>query len=284
MSLLKKKPSKEPENKLETITPGEARQILEGNPENNRRLNMTLVKFYQRQLEENKWQVNGESIKIDNKGYLLDGQHRLNAIVLANKPMTTYVARNLDRDTFKTIDCGKPRSPSDYLKMEGFGAVGTNLNIVAAAARIIMNFDKKTGRYIAKTERISPTELICFVDNHTALVESAKRGVQLHKIMSGSIAAACHYVFSIVAPEKAHEFFEALHTGAGLSKGNPALTLRNRLLTLRTQKQAGSSYQRMIVAYMVQAFNDFRLNNKRDNCVYLQESDIVLEEFAGAMK
>lgn len=284
MTNAKKKVHVQPTVELETITPGEARQILEGNPENNRNLNMALVKLYQRQLENNKWQVNGESIKVDTKGYLLDGQHRLHAIVLANKPMTTYVARNLDRESFKTIDCGKTRSPSDFLKMEGFGATGVNLNVVAAAARIVMNFDKKTGRYFSRTEKLSPTELIGFVDNHSGLIESAKRGQAMQKIMSVSVAAGCHYIFSVVDPEKTHAFFEALHTGAGLSKGNPALTLRNRLMTLRTQKQAGSAYQKMIVAYMVQAFNDFRVNKKRENCVYLQESDIVLDEFAGAMR
>ena len=117
MSLLNKKSKMKPQYAVETITPGEARQILEGN-ENNRRLNMATVDYYRRQIENGVWQINGESIKLDDRGYLLDGQHRLLAIVKANKPVTTLVVRGLSSEAFKTIDAGKSRSMSDYLKIE----------------------------------------------------------------------------------------------------------------------------------------------------------------------
>ncbi len=40
----------------------------------------------------------------------------------------------------------------------------------------------------------------------------------------------------------------------------------------------------MIVAYLVQAFNYFREGKPLDKSVYNADSDIVLKDFAGAMK
>jgi hypothetical protein len=266
--------------KLETISPSEARQILEGN-ENNRRLNMDLVNFYQKQMVDGRWQINGDMIRIDEDGYLLDGQHRLTACARSGIPLTTYVIRGLSNQTFKTIDCGKSRSPSDYLKIDGKTG---NLNILAAAARLVMNFDKETGFYRSSVKRVSPAELIYFLDNHTGLTESVKFSERLKPVTSQSVAAGCHYIFSLVDPESAHAFFEALATGAGLTKANPALTVRNRLITLRTDRRAGSGYQKMIVAYLVQAFNYFRMGKQLHNSVFHPDSEIVLNDLAGAMR
>ena len=170
---------------------------------------------------------------------------------------------------------------SDYLKIDGCKA---NTNVLAAAARIVMAFDKKTGIYKASTKKVSPHELLSFVDNHTGLAESVRFSEKLKKITSMSVASACHYAFSLVDPEKAQDFFEAIATGAGLTSGNPALTVRNRLMTVRADKRAGSAYQRMIIAYLVQAFNFYRAGEKLSNSVYHQESDIVLKDWAGSVR
>lgn len=282
MSVLKKlRTNNDPQYLIETISPGEAKQILEGNT-NNRRLNMGTVEFYQKQLEKGAWQINGESIKLDERGYLLDGQHRLWAVVRSNKPMTTLVVRGLSSEAFKTIDAGKSRSMADYLKIDGFKDV--NHNILAAAARIVTAFDTKTGVYKSSTKKTSPTELLAFCSKHDGLVESVKHSDRMKKITSQSVAAGCHYVFSVVDPEAAHSFFEALATGAGLSQGHPALTVRNRLMSVRADRRAGSAYQRMIIAYLVQAFNYYRAKQKLANSLYNQGSEIVLNDFAGSMR
>lgn len=279
MTALRKMTKTNVTTELETITPGEARQILEANV-NNRRLDMGTVKYYQRQIEKGAWQVNGESIKIADDGALLDGQHRLHAIVKANVPVKTFVVRGLSTESYKTIDAGKTRRGSDYLKVNG---IEGNLNVLAAAARVAMNFDTKTGRFTGSTEKLNPTDLIWFVEKHPGLVDSVKYSDKLRKVASQSNLAGCHYIFSLVDPEATQNFFEALETGAGLSASNPVLTVRNRLLTLRTERRAGSSYQKMIVAYLVQAFNYYRAKKPLSNSVYTLGNEILLNDFAGAV-
>ena len=90
------------------LTQDDAKKILQGN-ETNRHQNKELIRKYLRIMENDKWVLNGETIKIGrDKGsfVLLDGQHRLNAIARASKPITVSLALGLEKDHFKSIDTG----------------------------------------------------------------------------------------------------------------------------------------------------------------------------------
>ena len=101
----------------ETIDPNKARVYLEGN-DNNRPLSAKHVEYLAGEIRNDRWQMNGETIKF-NGSRLLDGQHRLHAIIKAGRPITTVVARGLDSETFHTIDSGKKRSAADTLSVAG---------------------------------------------------------------------------------------------------------------------------------------------------------------------
>lgn len=266
--------------KLETIKPEDAQAILARNT-NNRSLNTNTVRFYQKQMEQGKWDINGETIKIADDGQLLDGQHRLEACVRSCVPLVTYVVRDLSPEVFKSIDAGKVRSHADYLKIDGKeGALAT----LAAAARIAMGFNKETGEYKYVGGKLPTYELLGFVEKHEGLQNSVRMtGDGIRKVMSPSIAAGCHYIFSIIDPEGAQVFFESLASGANLKEGSPILALRNRLVTIRLEHRAGSAATRMIVAYMVQGFNYWRGGKSLKQTIYSSEHQIVLNDFAGSM-
>ena len=65
--------------KIVDITPEMAREYLEKNS-HNRRLSERSVRNLATAIKNGEWQVNGEAIKVDKEGNLLDGQHRLSAI------------------------------------------------------------------------------------------------------------------------------------------------------------------------------------------------------------
>ena len=67
-----------------TITPAVAADWL-GKSNNVRGLNPHRARELALQMESNDWELNGESIKFDTKGDLVDGQHRLKACVMSNK-------------------------------------------------------------------------------------------------------------------------------------------------------------------------------------------------------
>jgi hypothetical protein len=68
------------EAKITLITPELAEKFLEKNSNNYRKLSEKVVKAYQIDMETGNWKFNGDSIKFNKSGQLVDGQHRLTAI------------------------------------------------------------------------------------------------------------------------------------------------------------------------------------------------------------
>lgn len=102
---------------LELITPEKAEEYLLSNIENNRDINHHRVATYTADILSGDWSNNGETIKFDQDGKLIDGQHRLMAIKKANKPVYMWVARGVDGNAFRTVDTGLARTTKQILKM-----------------------------------------------------------------------------------------------------------------------------------------------------------------------
>jgi len=93
--------------KVETITPEIAKTML-GENVNNRRISRDNVNLFAREIRNGEWRFNGEAIKFGKDGRLLDGQHRLLAVIAADKPLTTLVIRGLEDETQQTMTAEKP--------------------------------------------------------------------------------------------------------------------------------------------------------------------------------
>lgn len=111
--------------KRERITPQQARKWLIAMAEHlvNRSLRPSIVKSYAGQIRAGQWHESGETIKLAQKAgieFPIDGQHRLQAIVQADMPVTMLVVRGLDASAFKYLDQGIPRRLQDYLESAGW--------------------------------------------------------------------------------------------------------------------------------------------------------------------
>src|ERR1700753_330097 len=100
------------------ITPEIARAWLETNI-HNRPVNETVIARYVEAMKSGQWERNGETIKFANTGALLDGQHRLKAVLQSGVTIETYVVFNLPPQVFDTIDTGRNRSIGDLLALDG---------------------------------------------------------------------------------------------------------------------------------------------------------------------
>lgn len=100
----------------ETVTPAIARQVLEHNAV-NRPLSRATVAYYAMQMKRGQWRMNGETVSISDQGNLMNGQHRLNAVILAGTAVAFLVVRGVDEATFPSFDGGKNRSVSDVLNL-----------------------------------------------------------------------------------------------------------------------------------------------------------------------
>lgn len=117
-------------SKVMTITPEVALEMLKANTR-NRPLNKRQVVYYADQMVRGQWRLNGEPIIISNGNVLLDGQHRLAAIVKSQTTQDILVVKGVDGDTFSTIDTGKVRTKSDVFALEGikdYTSISTGIN------------------------------------------------------------------------------------------------------------------------------------------------------------
>ena len=214
---------------IETITPQQAAVYLLQNP-NNRKLKQTHINRLAQDMLDGNFVYNGESVKFDEFGKLLDGQHRLSAIVLSNKPQQMLVARDVPRSSMRTIDRGQSRTVADWLKIQGF----SNYTILSGAARMLHNFEKGTIHSSNAMGKFHPTDADAVLARHPGLTESVAfvmghRSGLKRVYRSDSSAAVIHYIFSHIDPQKADQFIEQLATGVGLDATSPILHLRERL-------------------------------------------------------
>lgn len=107
------------EFKEQFITPEIAREMLENN-EGNRSVKLPVVLRYSKDILHDRWKPNtGEAIKLSESGRVLDGQHRLFAIIKADKGILVHVCSGIKDEVFTVIDTGVNRNAKDVFSING---------------------------------------------------------------------------------------------------------------------------------------------------------------------
>ena len=119
------------------ITPAIARFYLTRNLK-NRPLRERHVKKLAHLMAAGKWVLNGEPIQFDTQGRLLNGQHRLNAIILSNKSVYMLVVEGVsDPNAFATIDQNAlSRGAHTVLQMNGV----SNATIMTSISKKLLHW------------------------------------------------------------------------------------------------------------------------------------------------
>ena len=220
----------------ETITPKRAKELLTGN-EKNRRLTPGLVSFLAEEIRAGRWDANnGETIKLNGKT-LIDGQHRLHAVIAAGQPVKMAIMSGVSNDAFDTIDLGKRRSLGDTLQRQGY----KYYNYLATAARCYVSLQR--GAW-ANSHYFGIRKGLEIIDKHPKLYSSiefgCKGGQQRYrfctKFVGSGIFAATHYRATQIDKTTADYFFDHLLTGADLKGGDAILTLRDFFYSLKTEQ------------------------------------------------
>ena len=259
------------------ITPKIASIILETNT-SNRPKNKSNINFLAKEINSGNWRFDGESIKFDKNGNLLDGQHRLESVIKTNTPIITLVLYGLEPLVFTVLDTGKKRSGSDAL-----GALGVeNSTLVTSSIRLINQFNKGSygeGGSIGRV--LSNQEIVDFYYNNLTLNESAKFGVSLYKKSNGeitpSLIATFHFLLSKKDEKQAVDFLTKLCLGVNLEKSSPITALRNKLIRARLNKKY-TMLQTEIVKNIIVAWNKYRKNEKVTRLnIHTSNDNIVIE-------
>ncbi len=100
---------------VETITPAQANAFLEKN-KTNRDMRLTYIKRLAQIILRGEWVLTHQGIAITTDNELVDGQHRLSAIVMADTPVQMNVAYDVDPKSYMAIDNGAKRTHADLLR------------------------------------------------------------------------------------------------------------------------------------------------------------------------
>lgn len=234
------------------ITPEMATRLLELNT-SNRKLQEAHVERLANAIKNGEWQFCGESIKVSTDNTLLDGQHRLHAIVRAGTAVEMILVEGLPKESFHVIDtCKRARSAADVLHIAG----EVNTNVLAGALTMLhaYNFgDDLTNRHY----RPSVKDLELVLAKHPKIRKYTNPSQKLYRLTGPSTAAVLSYLFSLVDATAAEAFMERLATGVGLEQNNPILQLRNILLNNQAARSKLS--KTTIAALVIKAFNLYRV-------------------------
>lgn len=238
---------------LITLTPDMAKELLLKNSY-NRPLAMSTVFKYMQAIKRGEWKLNGEPIIVFSNGNIGNGQHRCHAVIAAKTPIQTLIVRNVDNNTFSTIDTGKSRSGGDVLAIKG----EVNCTKLSAAATAYL---KET--LIGKDQyQITKTQISECVDQHPHLRYWVKKYVasgSMKKLFPSNLCGLMTIASEKYGFEKLDCFFNKLATGAGLEAGDPAYVLRERMLNQSGVSKLSTNHVR---AFMVKAINACLLNKK----------------------
>ena len=198
---------------------------------NNRPVRDTTVHTYAHEMKEGRWKFNGQPIQFDEAGALLNGQHRLWAIVESGVTVDTVIQWGIDRDAQDTIDVGRKWMGADVLHMVG------EQNTLILSAGLTWLWREKRG-HLATNWQPSTVERMELLKQFPSIRDSVKRVATWtsRTFLAPSIACYCHWKFSQIDPERADDFISKLYTGSDLSEENPIYRLREKIIYHRTKR------------------------------------------------
>lgn len=236
------------------VTPSMARRWL-GSNLNNRPLRDRRIAKYADDMLNGRWTFAGDPIRFDSDGNLIDGQHRLYALILAEMPSVTFlVIRGLPPEAQTVMDQGAKRTPGDQLAMRGY----KNAQATAASVKQFLLWERGLlFRDAKRAIEISSPQIEQWCGEHPESVANlvASHGRIRQAGGRPSVAGAAFLIFESVDPEAAATFFHLLATGAG-TEGHPITTLDRKL---RRQERMGLKVPaRDELASFIQAWNAWR--------------------------
>ncbi|MDT4950173.1 MAG: hypothetical protein QOJ37_2768 [Pseudonocardiales bacterium] len=246
-------------SKVQKISPKRAGEMLEAN-ETNRPLSRATVQSFAEAMRRGDWQVTHQGIAFDTNGVLVDGQHRLAAIIEADVPVEVTVFTDVEPDTFDVLDTGRRRNAADVLAIEG----EKSTTLLAAMVRTVWQYENRPdtswsggGAAVTNHQIVQTLEQHPKIRDYIAVAERLAAETGMIKSAAGT---AAYLVDSANKTRKTalNDWYEGVIGGAGLAKADPRLTFRKTMFAM-ARKQAGVVQRRRdtrehVVLYL-KAFN-----------------------------
>ncbi|WP_228981340.1 hypothetical protein [Streptomyces sp. DH12] len=235
------------------VTPDLARLWLRDNT-HNRKLRERAVNDYARDMAAGHWALNGEAIKFATDGTVLDGQHRLHAVVKAGVTVSMLVVTGLPPSAQDTMDSGRKRTTGDVMGLRN----EANAPTLAAILRRVWLWNQGNHRLKGR-ETPTTAECAALLAAHPELRRSAEIATRVRNVfphIPQSVLGTAHHLFNTIDPDLTAVFFQRLADGAELPLGHPILALRARVTSERLDNVRMSEDRHL--AYLIRTWNAVR--------------------------
>lgn len=228
------------------VTPAIAAKWLESRNTHNRPLDEVRANHYADDIKNDRW--NEDSVvKFSTENILMDGQTRVRAVVLADKPAVFCVMEGVPPENQYTMDTGRPRTDSQQVALKYNKKNATTFTTSIATIRKLLGLDHYRGNMSGLDETIA--EFGPSVDQIIANI--GKIGRKAGVVSALAIARTKHGYAKLV-----DQFVLQLASGANLSSGDPALALRSYLIENRGRSTGGHTGDKTAFKTLT-AFNKF---------------------------
>lgn len=216
-----------------TVSPELAEYILLKNDGNRNRPEKNVIRIAT-DIKGGLWELNGETIIISDDGFLNDGQHRLQAVVLADQPVQVLMFFGAARKSRFTVDMGTARTCGHLMSMDGVA----DANVIAASSKLLLLYLR--GAY-THADHVAGTkqEIRAFFEQNRESIERAHAAVaysHFGKAGGRTFLIAGYAILFDKNQAACEEFFGKLIDGAGLEKGCPILQARNHFLSASKER------------------------------------------------
>lgn len=197
---------------------------------NNRKLREDTVNGYARDQRSGNWLMTHQGVAFNDHNELIDGQHRLEAIVRSQTTVTLMVTFGLPSKkkngaigAMDVVDAGAPRSIANILELQhGF----KSSSLLASTAKVIGNLC-----YPGRLRKATVPQTLAILE---VFGKEINRAMELRadlRCLGGSNVLGAAAFAMPVNPVEVEEFLRHLHTGANLMGDSPILQLRHFLIS-----------------------------------------------------
>lgn len=214
-------------------------------------------RFFESQLRRGEMQLTHQGIAISASGRLLDGQHRLTAIVNTGISASLLVATGLPDSSFTVLDTGTARTAADVFSIDG----ASHASCLATGIRLFLYYTEIPGlNWAGAAPRVASTTAIRqkYLEDSDRWQWAARTAAHFRatNLITPGPAAAFLYLASAIAGYSQGylvDFFQQVKDGAGLDHGNPILAYRNRVFNAPNSTRV----QQSRLADFIKLFNTY---------------------------
>lgn len=235
---------------IKLVTPHEAQALLDARNNVNRPFVERRAIEMAEAISNGRFVFNGDTVRFDRNGKLLDGQHRLWAIAVAGIPAKLLLIFGLDPEVFDTIDVGARRSGGDTVSCMGFKKYR---NEIASACQWLTRLQRGDFVESLRPQKVKNADVKKCLRDNLDVVRSVERCTAARSIMNVGILSALHYRVACRDADLAERMVSTLREPAGISIHDPFYVFRDTALQDKAQTVRRSPA--VMLALLIKAAN-----------------------------